>query len=74
MFPIVPYIKSHLPFKFHENPFSRFPEMLLTDRQTNRQTRATDKDENITFAMAEVTSGSKDVIAAAPLSLQRPIF
>ena len=54
MFPIVPCIKSHLPRKFHENPFRRFSVMLLIDRQTNRQTRATDNDENITFAMAEV--------------------
>ena len=60
MFPIVPCIQSHLPRKFHENPFSRFSVMLLTgrqtDRQTHRQTRATDNDENITFVMAEVTS------------------
>ena len=52
MFSIVPCIKSHLPWKFHENRFSRFSVMLLTDRQTNRQ--ATDNDENIIFAMAEV--------------------
>ena len=38
MFPIVLCIKSHLPWKFHENPFSRFSIMLLTDRQTDRQT------------------------------------
>ena len=38
MFPIVPCIKSHLPWKIHENPFHRFPVMLLTDRQTDRQT------------------------------------
>ena len=36
---IFPCMKSHLPWKCHENPFSRFSEMLLTDRQTNRQTR-----------------------------------
>ena len=52
MLPIVPCIKSHLPWKFHENPFSRFSVMLLTDRQTDGQTdrQATDNDENITFA------------------------
>ena len=56
MIPIVPCIKSHLTCKFHENPFHCFSVMLLTDRQTHRQTdRATDNDENITFAMAEVT-------------------
>ena len=31
-----------------------FSVMLLTGRQTNRQARATDNDENITFAKAEV--------------------
>ena len=36
MFPIVPCIKSHLPWKFHEDPFCRFSVMLLTDRQKNR--------------------------------------
>ena len=35
--------------------------MLLTDRQKNRQTRATDNDENITFAMAEVIIKSENV-------------
>ena len=54
MSPIVPCIKSHQPWKFHESPFGCFSVMLLTDRQTNRQTRATDNDENITFAMVEV--------------------
>ena len=39
-------------WKFHENPLSRFSVMLLTDIQTDRPT---DNDENITFAMAEVT-------------------
>ena len=71
MFPIVPWIKSHLPWKFHENPFNHFSVMLLTDRQTDRQIdrqtdritdrqtdKATDNDENITFAMAEVISQS----------------
>ena len=37
VFPIVPCIKSHLPWQFHENPYSRFSVMLLTDRHTNRQ-------------------------------------
>ena len=37
IFPIVPCIKSHLPWKFHENPLRRFSVILLTDRQTNRQ-------------------------------------
>ena len=37
MFPIVSCINSHLPGKFHENPFSRFSVMLLTDKQTDRQ-------------------------------------
>ena len=42
--PIVPCIESHLPWKFHENPFSRFSVMLLTDRQTDRQIdRQTDR-------------------------------
>ena len=36
MLPIFPCIKSHLPWKFDENPFRRFSVMLLTDRQTNR--------------------------------------
>ena len=44
MFPIVPCIKSHLPWKFHENPFSHFAIMLLTDRRTDRLTdRPTDR-------------------------------
>ena len=50
-------IKAHLPWNFYENPFSRFSVMLLTDKQTNRQ--ATDNDENITFAMAEVNIESR---------------
>ena len=37
MFSIVSCIKSYLPWKFHQNPFSRFSVMLLTDIQTNRQ-------------------------------------
>ena len=44
MFPIVPCIKSHLPWKFHENSFSRFSVMLPTARQTEK---ATDNDENM---------------------------
>ena len=50
MFPIVPCIKSHLAWEFHKKsvqPFFR----NVANRQTDR---ATDKDENITFAMAEV--------------------
>ena len=50
-------ITSHLPCKFHENLLSRFFRNVAniqtyTDRQTS--TKATDNDENITFAMAEV--------------------
>ena len=52
MFPIVPFIKSHLPWKCHENPFCRFS---VTARQPDKQTdKPTDNDENITFALAEV--------------------
>ena len=39
MFPIVSCIKSDLPWRFHENPFSCFSVMFLTDRQTDRQTK-----------------------------------
>ena len=38
MFQIVPYAKSHLPWKFHDYPFTRFSVMLLTDKQTNKPT------------------------------------
>ena len=43
-FQIVPWILLDLAWKFHKNPFMRFPIMLLTDKPTNR-------DENITFAV-----------------------
>ena len=39
------------PKKIHENSFTRFSVMLLTDRQTDEPT---DNDENITTASAEV--------------------
>ena len=43
-FQIVPWILLDLAWKFHKNPFMRFPIMLLTDKPTNR-------DENITLAV-----------------------
>ena len=46
MFRIVTCIKSHLPWKFHEDPFGRFFR-YVANRQTDRQTdKATDNDEN----------------------------
>ena len=60
MFPIVPCIKSHLPWQFHENPASRFFRNVA-NRQTYRHTdKATDNDENITFAMVEVIITESD--------------
>ena len=47
MFPIVPCIKSHLPWKFHENPFSHFSVIMLTDRQTNRQSNGQQWKHNL---------------------------
>ena len=47
-FQIVSCTKPHLPLKFHENPFSRFSNILLTDRHTHKQTY---NDENITFTV-----------------------
>ena len=38
MFQIIPCTKSHLPWKFHENPFSRSSVIVLTGRQTNKPT------------------------------------
>ena len=35
-FQIVPWILLDLAWKFHKNPFMRFPVLLLTDKQTNQ--------------------------------------
>ena len=38
--------KSHLPWKFYENPFSRFSEILLTGRQFSVTYCAPDVDDD----------------------------
>ena len=35
---IIPSIFRYISWKFHENPPVRFPVMLLTDKQTHKQT------------------------------------
>ena len=37
-FQIVPWLLLDLVWKFHKNPFMRFPVMLLTDKQINQPT------------------------------------
>ena len=53
MFQISPFTctKSDQSGKYHENTFMRFLVMLLTDRQTGKQTRAKQQGQNITFAV-----------------------
>ena len=49
---IVPCILANISCNFRENLFIRFPVMLLTDKQTNRQTKLqTNRDDSITFAV-----------------------
>ena len=38
LFQMVSCTKSHLSWKFHENPFTRFSVMLLKDKQTHKPT------------------------------------
>ena len=44
--PIHPWTIAYYPIKFCANPVITFQPLLLTDRQTNRQT---DRSKNITF-------------------------
>ena len=50
MFLFVPCIKSHLPWKFHEYPFSRFFRNVANSQTTRQTDKPTDNDENITTA------------------------
>ena len=54
-----------LPRKFHENSLTRFPVMLLTDRQTGKQT-ARDENHNLRRS-AEVIKGNSSMFIASPV-------